>query len=614
MRHARLASLALTAVVASCASAAPLLLEPPSGQIAQVLPPPPGLLVVPRAEASPRLGRKPQAPEVEALRSEGKRHAIERTADGLLLLSEERGVLGFVESPVPGAAIRWVGFVDDDALLIAVRDSLYRAATPDDALAGKLEPPEKIDPAATRIASAGKLVVAAVPGADGAFYASRDGGRHFISAPRPARGAIAEIAVRGDGVIVAAIEAGPTERDGHKGIRAEVWTARGTGRWLKGPVTDNVHGPMLWVHGDAISVFSQVKSGDLKQLGLDAGGRWIAAGSPDRWLSFTWTDARIVADPPVKRPGFATPPTKDDGLDLVGGLMGGLGTRCEGVDCLSDRKIVSGPPAVRAFHDGECAPEHVRSRTQKLTVLSSSGGKQRDETYLEHSCDPAMPVRRPATLLLPGSGVPHVARLPSTCADGEIVATARLAFVHCSAKHRGRPAVQVISASGALADVLAPVPADLRLLGAESASDGTTLLFGATAPWLCHGGDLPACVPVPPQRFLAARPLPGGRALVARRGSGAHGLALELFGEPGAATLEVVTSGQVLDLEVTAEGHVRLWSSATDRSMWSAATYAARKEAPRVEASLVRADGVLVPDPVAKEALLQEIAAARAGR
>ncbi len=61
--------------------------------------------------------------------------------------------------------------------------------------------------------------------------------------------------------------------------------------------------------------------------------------------------------------------------------------------------------------------------------------------------------------------------------------------------------------------------ADPRLLGAESASDGTTVVMAEKAAWLCRP-EPAACVPVERKDLLAARPLPGGRALLAIRGAG----------------------------------------------------------------------------------------------
>src|SRR5689334_9252299 len=113
-RLAGLASLAVAWATLSCAGVPPPsapVVSPPVAEAA------PALWQVPRAEASPRGVAAPKVPWVSPPRSEGKRHALQRTADGILVLSEERGVLGFLKSPVPGAELQWAGFVDDDAVL-----------------------------------------------------------------------------------------------------------------------------------------------------------------------------------------------------------------------------------------------------------------------------------------------------------------------------------------------------------------------------------------------------------------------------------------------------------------------------------------------------------------
>ncbi len=59
----------------------------------------------------------------------------------------------------------------------------------------------------------------------------------------------------------------------------------------------------------------------------------------------------------------------------------------------------------------------------------------------------------------------------------------------------------------------------------------------------------------------------------------------------------VQVSRHVLEVEVTAEGYVRLWTSATGK--WFGTDPAGRKKAV-IEASLVRADGQLLPEPAAQ--------------
>jgi hypothetical protein len=582
-------------LLSSCGGASPEA-PPPAPYVAlHIAPPPapfapapPSLVVVPRAEASPRRVPEPRDPKVRALRSEGNQHALQRIADGIVVMSKERGVLGFLKGPLPGAEIRWAGFVDEDAILVATNESLHRAATPDDAIAGKLEPLEKLDPAATKIASGGKRVVAAVPGADGAFYESRDGGRHFAPSKRPERGPLAGLAVRSDGVIVVAIEKETFTSDrGAKGIRAQVFVEGRGNAWSKGPLTETFHGPVIQQQGDTIAVNSPLKPGDpssFRHLGLDAKGKWIDAEYGDSWLNFAWADTRFNPGLPMDRPGFPKPRLKTDEDDLdgieggvAGGVPGGLlMVTCRGVDCLARRSAIGATPGVRVFQDGECGVK------------------------AQQWCDTARPVQRAATLLVRDGGDRRVVRLPSSCASGRILGTERAAFVYCNGKYQGRPAIHHVAPSGVLTEVVSGAPRDLANFGAESASDGTSVLFTDKANWVCRTAGAPACAAVALEGFLGARPLPGGRALVARRGASERELALELAGEAGAAPLRVTLQANLLEIEVTAEGYIRLWTSATLTSRSSAESLARRNGSPPLDAFLVRSDGQLVPDAAAK--------------
>jgi hypothetical protein len=557
-------------------------------------------LVIPRAEASPRRVPEQKTASVSRLRSEGKQHALERMADGIVVVSEERGAVGFLKSPAQGTAIRWAGFVEGDAILVATSDALYRAATPDDAIAGTFEALEKLDPAATMLASAGKVVVAAAPGAGGAFYESRDGGKHFAAGKRPASGPIADLAVRADGVIVVAIEKEPiTDAHGQKGLRAEVHVRRGAGAWSKGPLAEATYDRVVTHRGDSITVLSPAKPGDksrVERLGLDAKGKWVAADYPGSWLGFTWTNAYIEAEVPVERPGFPKPPGKEEGgLGLLGGLFRG---DCRGFECLGNRSALGAPPPVRAFHDGQCDKGRVVTRTEKVKVLRSAGQEEREESHSWDECDPKAPVKRASTLVVREGEHARLARLPITCAAGRVVGTDRASFVYCSAKHAGRPSIHAVSPSGALAEVVSSAPDELEFYGAESVSDGTTVLFADKGVWVCRAGA--ACASVVHEGFLAARPLPGGRALVVRRGARTNQALLDLFGEPGAAPFRISAAGNVLEVEITAEGYIRLWTSPSLMRLESPESLARRRDAARIDGFLVRGDGKLVPDPAAK--------------
>ena len=630
MSHPRLALLALSA--GTCALLVGATAEPLSPPAATATvrvpaqppsPPPPAappLLLLPRAEASPRRVPDVTEPEVPDLRAEGKQHVLERTADGIVLTSAQRGVLGFMKNPAPSAPIRWAGFVDDDAILIATTNTLHRAATPEDAIAGKFEALDKLDPAATLLASANQLVVAAVPGPDGAYYESRDGGRHFTPAKRPAKQALVGLTVRSDGVIVAAIEKEQVEDErGHQeGVGAQIVTAKRPGAWTVGPLADvPYYGSVLTHHGDSIMVESPRKKqpDEYNTLGLDAKGRWTPAVSPGSWLSSRLTDNLVRIGASSERPGFPKPSKGggSGGRRKIGcaGLGLSSGHVCHGASCLGHRAMLGPQPIARAFHDGVCRKKHVAPHTRTVQDFDEDACVSVAKTVTTDECNKSAPAQRTSTLLLRDGDERRVARLPSTCATGEVTGSGRASFVYCSAEHQGRPSILHVSPLGAFTEVASGIAGDLDVLGAESASDGTTVIFAKKAAWLC--GAPGACVSVPHEHFLAARPLPFGRALVARS-AGEHALQLELFGEPGAQPLRIVVSDNVIELETTAEGNVRLWTSRTMGWLASPAWMADLKGEPPVDAFLVRADGQLIPDLAAKEALLREVAAARAAR
>ena len=627
MRRPRLALLALSAasssLLACAAEPPPPPSQPPVIQLPAPPPPPPPpsgpppLLLVPRAEASLRPVSQVNASPVPALRAEGKRHVLHRIEEGIVVISADRGVLGVLKHPSLDTPFWGGGFGDDDAVLLAMGDTLYRAATPDDAVAGKLEALDKIDRNAIIFAAAGKIVVAAVPGVDGAYYESRDGGRHLALAKRPAKGSIVDLTVRSDGVIVAAIEKETvTNQWGGKGVRAQIFSAKRAGAWTAGPLAESFSRSVLTHHGDSIVVSALRKKPGLDHdtLGLDAKGRWIPAGYPDIWPSSVWTDSRVRIAARTERPGF---PTSSDNAAGTLGMLGMAGGKCSGVDCLGRRSSLGLTPFARAFHDGVCAKENVEAHTEELSdiiafsdsVSAAKKAPEKKRTHTRYECKKGAPAERASTLLVRAGDERHTARLPVTCASGEIVGSSRAAFVYCNAEHQGRPSILHVSPMGALTEVASNIAGDLDKLAAESTFDGTTVIVANKAAWICSAIGAPACAPVPHDHFLAARPLPAGRALVAR-GVSEHELQLELLGEPIAQPLRVAVSGNVLEIEVTAEGNVRLWTSPTLTRLSPPASMARSKESPP-DAFLVRADGQLVPDPAAKAALLSEINAAR---
>ena len=586
--RATLGLLALSTALSACAEPPPA--APPPPPAPPPLPPlplsPPPLLAVPRAEATRRPASR-RRPQVPSLRSEGKRHALERTRDGIVVLSEDRGVVGFINY---SSEIRWAGFLADDAVVIASGGSLLRAKTPDDAVAGSFEPLATIDPSATKLASAGKVIVAAVAEDGGAIRVSRDGGKRFVTERRPAKGAIVDVAVRGDGMVVMAFEREKVKVKHGEATRAEIHVSRGPGAWVKGPMAQTSYRPLLLQHGDLIAIDAPkkgAKEGRTERLSLDARGKWIAAGYADAgWLGFAWVGPSISIEPPKQRAGI--PKGVLDGRSVSGllGVLGGIAGRCRGVACLGHRSPSASDPTVAAFQDGVCAKDRVVERTEKIHVPDGGhdeDGEPRERTYTVRECAPDAPAVRASTLLVRGGATPVIARLPLSCASGRVLATDRAAFVHCDAKHQGKAEILHVAASGALATIVPSLPEGAKLFGAESASDGTTVLFGKHAAWLCGPS---ACTSVPHAGFLAARPVPGGRALVAWRGDHDHDLVLGVVGAGTAVPFHLAVQDNVLEIELTAEGYVRLWTSPT--RTWFDPKKSARH--------LVRADGVLVPD------------------
>ncbi len=509
--------------------------------------------------------------------------------------------------------IRWAGFVDDDAILIATATSLHRAATPADAIAGTLEALPALDPAATMIASSGKIVVTVAPGPDGALQVSTDGGRHFKPEKRPASGSIVDLAVRADEVVTVAYEVGAPFKPGTRG-EADVYTRKGKGAWKKGPSNAARYSTVFTHRGDSITVYAPSPSGDSassRVYGIDAKGAFIVSTRVDAWLSETWTSGNIVPRLPVARPGVSRP-LEEGEADQLGGLVGGLagGSECHGFGCLARRLPVGPPASLRAFPDGQCDKAHMLTHHEMIDIVDALPRGSRKQSHDWSECDPSKPVKRGATLVVGAGDDARFVRLPLSCGGGEITGTDRASFVYCSGKYRGRPSLHRLGPTGALTEVAPSVPSGLDLVGAESVSDGTTVVFADKATWVCSPDA--SCVLVPHEGFVAARPLPGGRALVVRKGARDEGATLELFGEASALPVPISAQGNVLDVEVTAEGAVRLWTSRTLSWLPSLAAFARRKDNATIEPFLVELDGHLRLDARAQEAWARAVADARA--
>lgn len=597
MRHRLAAPIALAISIPACAAAPPP--PPPAIVVAPPLPappppPPPGMLVIPRGEASPRLAKTPPPPAMERLHSEGRRHALARSEGGVVIFSEDRGALGLIKAPAP---IVWAGFVEDDAVLVVTAREILRAQTPDAAVAGAFDALGAAPPGAALFASGGSIVLAASPAPDGPLYVSRDAGRHFAAEKRPAPGVIHALAVRADGLAAVAVEK-ERRKTMPVTILADVYTGKDARAFHKGPTGEAQYSPLFVQSGDFLGLYDAKAPSDHRLMGLDKAGRWIVAAHPGGWLPGGWTDTHISISPPEPRPGYAKAPKNDlGGLGLLGGVGGlGSGTRCRGVACLARRPLAFGTPRAGAFHDGACAKQDVitRSETYDFDITPGKHGKPYTSTW--NVCAPDKPALHAATLLVRDPEAPRLARLPTSCAEGVIIGTDRASFIRCSTEHRGDGALLAVLPHGPIAAVGTPGP-KLTFRGAESASDGTTILFTDDAGWLCATDGTP-CAPLPAEGFLTARPVPGKRALIARRGQGEHDLDLVLHGEPGARAVHVAPPGNVLRVEVTAAGNVRVWTHPTSTRL-AADIAPSSAGAAGTSRFLVREDGLLLADTTA---------------
>jgi len=332
-----------------------------------------------------------------------------------------------------------------------------------------------------------------VPARLSSIYESRDDGRHFKPGKRPGKGAFVDLTVRSDGVIVAAIEKEQvTDEQGKKGVHAQIFTSKNAGVWTAGPIAETFYGSAITHHGDSVVVPSPSKkkppSEEPDTLGLDAKGHWTLTSFPDPWLSFTWTDLRVEINAPIERPGF--PKAEKNRLSSLAGLMGGLGISCQGVECLGFRDALGPSPSAGAFHDGVCAKEGVKAHTELIRSFTSRENKWHEETHTTYDCDDDAPAERASTLLVRDGEERRMARLPLSWASGVILGSDRASFVYCNDEHRGRPSLLHVSPRGALTEVASGIPGDLDLFGAESASDGTTVLWFDEAAWICAASVL----------------------------------------------------------------------------------------------------------------------------
>lgn len=590
----------------------------------------PAPLRIAHAEASPRAVPYEQE-KYAALGSEGFAHALERNELGIALMSEANGVEGFMKSPSgdPHAVdVVWAGFVQNDALVVVACDTLYRAESMQAARDGKFVPlPHRVTAGAKLFASGGGKMVAYAEPSLPRLFVSLDNGRAFAERKLPERTSLIDLAIRRDGTVVIAHDAGKKKNSwGHEDQLAHIYVSRGT-TWTKGPVSQSYDAKGSITHrGDTITV-SVERAADEEQphaLALAKNGKWVPASSPASYLAFGSLSHRFSPEPIVMRPGYplarANPP--DFG---AGGLLGGVvGERCTGAACLAHRSMVGARPQIHAFNDGVCPASDVVERKEKIRVVGMHGKPSRDEEFTRRECDPKKAALRTPALAVPTPAGPRVGRLPSSCASGKIVGTSTSPFLYCDGRHQGGAGLFVIDGTdvgpSVLENLSAREPDEDRFHGAESASDGTTVLETSNGVIVCSASGVHTragtssphvprrCVPLEREDVLAARPLLGGRALVARRGRTDQDLVLSILGEETSLP-NVRVAGNLLEFEVTPEGFVRLWIHPRE-TWWASVMH--RKAAGAAVAFIVLADGSLRPDEMATRQFREE--AARAPR
>lgn len=178
------------------------------------------------AEVSPRAAQYEQENYVP-LRSEGSSHALERNRFGVVLMSEANGVEGYLKSPSnnPRANdVLWAGFVEKDAVVLLVGETLYRAESTQDAQHGRVIPlPHRVEPGAKVFASGGGKVVAYAQPSPPRLFVSNDNANTFFERKLADQTPVIDLAVRRDGVIVVAHDLGKKKNSwGHDDQLAQI--------------------------------------------------------------------------------------------------------------------------------------------------------------------------------------------------------------------------------------------------------------------------------------------------------------------------------------------------------------------------------------------------------
>lgn len=403
-------------------------------------PPPPLLNLSPlriaNAGASPRPTPDEDATYVR-LRSEGLTHALERNALGIALMSEANGVEGFMKSPsgdVRAEDVRWAGFVEKDALVVLVGETLHRAESMQDARDGQFASlPYRVSPGAHLFRSGGGKVIAYAQSSPARLYVSTDSGKTFSERKLPEQVPVIDLEVRRDGVIVLAHDRGKKKNSwNHEDQLAQIYVSRDA-TWTKGPRVQTYDASTaIAQHGDAITISSESSDAakdDDGERGLTRNGTWVSASESRGYLDFANASRWFSPNPPTARPGYPSNranASEPDLPDLVGGVMG---TACAGVTCVSNRPFSGTSPRISVLHDGVCAASDVVTRKETVVIASVDGKPAHPEEIAHRECDPTKSAVRTALLAVPTLEAMRLSRLPSSCASGEIVGTAAAAFL-----------------------------------------------------------------------------------------------------------------------------------------------------------------------------------------
>ncbi|MEO8878129.1 MAG: hypothetical protein ABI461_21230, partial [Polyangiaceae bacterium] len=583
--------------------------EPPPVMPTRAIAPPPvvakvaaPLLQIPNAQASVKLPKTNDALWKQDFRSQGSTHILAGSSERVVIVSADRGVEGFLRPPVAGK-IRWAGFSKNDAVLVLIGTTLFRAADSAAAVAGKFTAlPSVVDERFTHIASDKNIFVAGAP--DDTYVESTNGGTTLRPAKLGSKDPLAQLVVRSDGVIIAAHElARKPGKYGGTTIHAQLFVKSSTnGKWTKGPLVESSDEP-LSLSGDAVEAI-EIKDnqkfevdGEETVVGLDAKRNWVHTAWSRPWLQL-WPSESFEPSVQPPRPHMAVSGAKDDAADLlVGGLMGSQSSTCSGVDCLANRKARGPSPTVQAWDDATCDASAVVGRDEEITVSGLDGAPEKKETIHHDECDEKKSASRTAALFLSSNDVFAAPRLPRSCPSGHVTGTDAWPIVACGVSYGGIAQLLSVDANGTITPMLAALHVALKNPTAERASDGTTILNSEEQLLLCDAKSRSCAALARGERFLAAMPIDGGRALVLARGADANELAITVVGTTATPLVRVQVAEHLLDASITSDGNLRLWTHPQQHNQVSAAGWRQLKDRAQLHAWLVRADGSLDSDP-----------------